>query len=999
MKIHVICRRVDESNHSEVLAAVDPNTHKKLPVNQQHLKKSWETSQRSTKDDWAEWIRRLSVELLKESPSHALRACASLANVYYPLARELFNAAFVSCWTELYDQFQDELVRSMESALISPTIPPEVLQTLLNLAEFMEHDEKPLPINIKTLGGYAAKCHAYAKALHYKEMEFMNEPSPDTIEALISINNQLQQPDAAIGILTYTQRHYDLQLKESWYEKLERWEDALAAYEKRLQEDPGNLAYAIGRMRCFHALGCWEQLSQLAQEKWFGANDETRAIIAPLAAAAAWGLGQWESMQDYVSSMKLDSTDGVFFRAVLAIHRNHYAEAQLNIDKTRDLLDTELKALVGESYSRAYNVVVKVQLLAELNEIILYKKSYDMPEKQLVIRKTWMKRLKGCQRNVEVWQKILTVRSLVMSPVEDVDMWIKFANLCRKSGRPGTSLKILNNLLNGNSSNIDTLISRPPRVVYAYLKHIWNTGQKDDTFQALKDFTFHLCKATKILSKQNVFEEEDPKQIANRLEQQQLLARCYLKLGHWRSSLTDDAWDESAVQESLHDYYEATRLDPSSYKAWHSWAYANFEVSSTYEKMGDDEAAMRNVFRHVVPAIQGFFRSIALSSGSSLQDTLRLLTLLFKYGYDNDVFTTISDGLNTVSIDTWLHVIPQLIARIHSPNHNVRKLIHQLLSEIGKHHPQALIYSLTVASKSQSVSRKDAALTIMDKMRFYCPKLVEQALLVSQELIRVAILWHEMWHEGLEEASRLYFGEHDVEGMFTVLEPLHAMMERGPETLREVSFNQAFGRDLQEAQEWCEKYKQSKVENDLHQAWDLYYHVFRKINKQLPQLTTLELQYVSPKLMGAVDLELAVPGTYRSGEPVLRISSFAPTLTVITSKQRPRKLTINGSDGRSYQYLLKGHEDLRQDERVMQLFGLVNTLLASDPETLKRHLNIHRYPVIPLSPNSGLIGWVPHCDTLHSLIRDYRESKKILLNIEHRLMLQASLPRLKVYSI
>lgn len=61
---------------------------------------------------------------------------------------------------------------------------------------------------------------------------------------------------------------------------------------------------------------------------------------------------------------------------------------------------------------------------------------------------------------------------------------------------------------------------------------------------------------------------------------------------------------------------------------------------------------------------------------------------------------------------------------------------------------------------------------------------------VSEELIRVAILWHEMWHEGLEEASRLYFGERNVKGMFEVLEPLHAMMERGPQTLKETSFNQ-----------------------------------------------------------------------------------------------------------------------------------------------------------------------------------------------------------------
>ena len=34
----------------------------------------------------------------------------------------------------------------------------------------------------------------------------------------------------------------------------------------------------------------------------------------------------------------------------------------------------------------------------------------------------------------------------------------------------------------------------------------------------------------------------------------------------------------------------------------------------------------------------------------------------------------------------------------------------------------------------------------------------------------------------------------------------------------------------------------------------------------------------------------------------------------------------------------------------------------------------------------GLIGWVPHSDTLHGLIKDYRDKKKIVLNLEHRLM-------------
>lgn len=70
----------------------------------------------------------------------------------------------------------------------------------------------------------------------------------------------------------------------------------------------------------------------------------------------------------------------------------------------------------------------------------------------------------------------------------------------------------------------------------------------------------------------------------------------------------------------------------------------------------------------------------------------------------------------------------------------------------------------------------------------------------------------------------------------------------------------------------------------------------------------------------------------------------------------------------------------------MQLFGLVNALLERDRQTRKHDLRIQRYAISPLSHNCGLVGWVPHTDTLHSLIRDYRQSKKMPLNLEHREM-------------
>ena len=67
---------------------------------------------------------------------------------------------------------------------------------------------------------------------------------------------------------------------------------------------------------------------------------------------------------------------------------------------------------------------------------------------------------------------------------------------------------------------------------------------------------------------------------------------------------------------------------------------------------------------------------------------------------------------------------------------------------------------------------------------------------MSKELIRVAILWHEMWHEALEEASRLYFGEHNIEGMLKALEPLHNLLEEGAmlnnTTIKEKAFIQVF---------------------------------------------------------------------------------------------------------------------------------------------------------------------------------------------------------------
>ncbi|XP_015906953.1 serine/threonine-protein kinase mTOR [Parasteatoda tepidariorum] len=981
------------------------NPRRKLQINIANLQRAWASARRVSKDDWLEWLKRMSVVLLKESPSPALRSCCALAESYDQLPRDMFNAIFLSCWSELHEKQQNELAESLQQALTTQNIP-EITQTLLNLAEFMEHCEKGLPestLKSTLLGEKAMECRAYAKALHYKEDEFHKGPTTEILEALIGINNKLHQPEAAAGVLEYAMKNHDaeLKVKELWYEKLHKWDKALIAYQKAREQKPDDIELIMGQMKCLEVLGEWGQLYQLSSETWPTADTAFKTKMAPMSAAAAWGLGHWESMEEYTKVIPRGTTDSAFYQAILSIHRSDFYAAQQFIDKARDLLDTELTALAGESYSRAYGAMVHVQMMSELEEVIQYKL---IPERRDHIKQKWWDRLQGCQRIVEDWQKIMQVHSLVVSPQEDMRSWLKYASLCRKAGRLALSHRTLVMLLGSDpSTNSQNMLPcNHPQVTFAYIKHMWKSNQKQNAFKHLQTFV-NISLASQEY-KNTMTNGNPPTEITK------LLSKCYLKLGEWEENL--HGINETSIPQILQFYSLAMDKNRDWYKVAHAWALMNFHSVLFFQKkeqqkqqlaLGDTidmqqehpslgsikiASSAEYIRMYAVPAVRGFFHSIALSNGNSLQDTLRLSTLWFDYGHILEVNKAVIEGLKTIPVETWLQVIPQLIARIDTPRQLVGEVIHQLLMDIGKHHPQALIYPLTVAAKSTTPSRNNAANKILDSMMKHSGNLVEQAKMVSEELIRVAILWHELWHEGLEEASRLYFGERNIKGMFAALEPLHALIEKGPQTLKETSFTQAYGRELADAQEYCKKYQRTGNVKELTQAWDTYYHVFRRVAKQLPQLTSLELQYVSPKLLMCRDLELAVPGSYNPNKPIIRIAKVESALQVITSKQRPRKLTIKGSNGKDFTFLLKGHEDLRQDERVMQLFGLVNTLLTKDPETSRRNITIHRYSVIPLSTNSGLIGWVPHCDTLHTLIRDYREKKKILLNIEHRIMLR-----------
>lgn len=69
----------------------------------------------------------------------------------------------------------------------------------------------------------------------------------------------------------------------------------------------------------------------------------------------------------------------------------------------------------------------------------------------------------------------------------------------------------------------------------------------------------------------------------------------------------------------------------------------------------------------------------------------------------------------------------------------------------------------------------------------------------------------------------------------------------------------------------------------------------------------------------------------------------------MTSIRRPKRLIIRGDDERDYPFLVKGGEDLRQDQRIEQLFGVMNMILSQDTACSQRSLALRTYQVIPIT--------------------------------------------------
>ncbi|KAJ2163448.1 hypothetical protein GGF45_006343, partial [Coemansia sp. RSA 551] len=231
------------------------------------------------------------------------------------------------------------------------------------------------------------------------------------------------------------------------------------------------------------------------------------------------------------------------------------------------------------------------------------------------------------------------------------------------------------------------------------------------------------------------------------------------------------------------------------------------------------------------------------------------------------------------------------------------------------------MFSLYVAARSEHAERSHSVKDVLAKLHDMYPELVEQTELVSRELIRITLLFPEMWMKSIDSLAAKYSGGHDISEIVRELQS-HYKRLYNPETLPEYRFVQEFGKDLSIAYESLLQFYKARNRTHslalLKQAIDMYWGIHYRIK--------------------------TVPGSYNPDSNLTTIQLFKPDIEVHRTAQLPRQMCIQGSDGNEYTFLLKGLDDLRLDERVMQLFGLINSLLSKDSETARRSLAIERFP-------------------------------------------------------
>ncbi|KAM3592965.1 uncharacterized protein V6R79_002700 [Siganus canaliculatus] len=405
-------------------------------------------------------------------------------------------------------------------------------------------------------------------------------------------------------------------------------------------------------------------------------------------------------------------------------------------------------------------------------------------------------------------------------------------------------------------------------------------------------------------------------------------------------------------------------------------ALANFcDKLLREEEQSDGESPFPDSMVLPVHVMKSMLKALKMNSEEARLKFPRLLQIIESYPSETlDLMTK-----EMMSIPCWMLIgwISQMVALLDKPE---AIAVQHCIGQIAECYPQALIYALMISSESyqfEDSARGHQQQEFVNKLRSRLDKggSVKNFVDALQQLTNPEMLFKDWWDSVKNELEKTSFDKKQMGQMFDEMHSLLGDRSSSSHGAFRKKFIQKFAKEVEKllGPKGSKLFEKRKDKSFRGQVENLAASM-RGFQKEPGNL-----KEYSPWLSGfradAFSNELEIPGQYDGRSKPLpeyhaKITGFDERVKVMSSIRRPKRLIIRGDDERDHPFLVKGGEDLRQDQRIEQLFGIMNILLSQDAACTHRGLQLRIYQVIPINTRIGLIEWMENTCTLKDFVFD-----------------------------
>ncbi|KIR57890.1 hypothetical protein I314_06396 [Cryptococcus bacillisporus CA1873] len=325
-----------------------------LPPKPKSVQHAWtNTLLTSPHDSPSLWLHNLYQATLEASNVPEMTVTSRLGPLIHT---DLFQTAFVKCHLQLEDDAAFKVVvdEAIISLLSDKTVGKNIFITFLDLLAFCTKDTTPyfIPKVFEAAKMCALQCfHGGLNQtlpgviLRYIEQHAEAFPTPESISSLVEANIRVGSGgyDAAWRTLLWLENDWNIEPQPMWITSLSHWQQALSAQD-RIDKNQQVTMYSSFNLRmiCYHALGDYQKGYDLAQNLFEGLDDDERRNTAHWATAAAWHMGDFDTMAGYLA-FHPRGTSKSLYEAIINIHNEQYASAFYHINKAQSLSYDELQ--------------------------------------------------------------------------------------------------------------------------------------------------------------------------------------------------------------------------------------------------------------------------------------------------------------------------------------------------------------------------------------------------------------------------------------------------------------------------------------------------------------------------------------------------------------------------------------------------------------------------------------------------------------------------------